>query len=372
MSSLIFNPSNNGNGSVSINVFGDDENYNLTLPNTNGTLVSSVNGKTANNNGSVTIDVGVKSVNGVAPDSKGNVAVKVQSVASSDEVVAGTDNTKMMTPLRTKESVQQFSPTDYVTGLSVSGQTVTFTKKNGTTGKITTQDTKYTHPNSGVSAGTYNTVTVNAQGHVTGGNNVKYIKTVEGFTPDDAGNVKLNSHRLINVDLNTVTEAGIYDFTWTRLSTEDMGERFNSPSGNNGILRVTVTESAIIQEYKGDDPNIKNSFWRHKKLQNWGDTSLPAGVWSKWFVDTIVKSPNNFNHINIDKVKQVFSTTVDCIVYISHKSNFPVIIQVNDNIDLRVDYNTTISIDMRRGDWVWWDNPNSIDKIFYVTKEYFL
>lgn len=155
MSSLIFNPSNNGNGSVSINVFGDDENYNLTLPNTNGTLVSSVNGKTANNNGSVTIDVGVKSVNGVAPDSKGNVAVKVQSVASSDEVVAGTDNTKMMTPLRTKESVQQFSPTDYVTGLSVSGQTVTFTKKNGTTGKITTQDTKYTHPNSGVSAGTF-------------------------------------------------------------------------------------------------------------------------------------------------------------------------------------------------------------------------
>lgn len=136
MSSLIFNPSNNGNGSVSVNVIGDDKNYNLTLPNTNGTLVSSVNGKTANNNGSVTIDVGVKSVNGVAPDSKGNVAVKVQSVASSDEVVAGTDNTKMMTPLRTKESVQQFSPTDYVTGLSVSGQTVTFTKKNGTTGKL--------------------------------------------------------------------------------------------------------------------------------------------------------------------------------------------------------------------------------------------
>ena len=194
MSSLIFNPSNNGNGSVSVNVIGDDKNYNLALPNTNGTLVSSVNGKTANNNGSVTIDVGVKSVNGVAPDSNGNVAVKVQSVASSDEVVAGTDNTKMMTPLRTKESVQQFSPTDYVTGLSVSGQTVTFTKKNGTTGKITTQDTKYTHPNSGVSAGTYNTVTVNAQGHVTGGNNVKYAKSVDNITPDNSGNVNLGLH----------------------------------------------------------------------------------------------------------------------------------------------------------------------------------
>lgn len=55
MSSLIFNPSDNGIGSVSVNVLGDDKNYNLTLPNTNGTLVSSVNGKTANNNGSVTI-----------------------------------------------------------------------------------------------------------------------------------------------------------------------------------------------------------------------------------------------------------------------------------------------------------------------------
>lgn len=136
MSSLILNPSNSGSGSVTLNIFGDDTEYNINLPKTNGTLVSTVNGKTANNNGSVTIDVGVKSVNGVAPDSKGNVAVKVQSVASSDEVVAGTDNTKMMTPLRTKESVQQFSPTDYVTGLSVSGQTVTFTKKNGTTGKL--------------------------------------------------------------------------------------------------------------------------------------------------------------------------------------------------------------------------------------------
>lgn len=194
MSSLILNPSNSGSGSVTLNIFGDDTEYNINLPKTNGTLVSSVNGKTANNNGSVTIDVGVKSVNGVAPDSKGNVAVQVQSVATSDEVVAGTDNTKMMTPLRTKESVQQFSPTDYVTGLSVSGQTVTFTKKNGTTGKITTQDTKYTHPNSGVSAGTYNTVTVNAQGHVTGGNNAKYVKSVDNISADVNGNVSLGLH----------------------------------------------------------------------------------------------------------------------------------------------------------------------------------
>ena len=168
MSSLIFNSSNVGNGSVTLNIFGDDKQYNINLPKTNATLIGSVNGKSANENGSVTIDVGVKTVNGVTPDSKGNVTVKVQSIASNSDVISGTDNTKMMTPLRTKESVQQFSPTDYVTNLSVSGQTVTFNKKDGTSGSIITQDTKYTHPNSGVKAGTYNSVTVNAQGHVTG------------------------------------------------------------------------------------------------------------------------------------------------------------------------------------------------------------
>ena len=194
MSSLIFNPSNVGNGSVTLNIFGDDKQYNINLPKTNATLIGSVNGKIANENGSVTIDVGVKTVNGVTPDSKGNVTVKVQSIASNSDVISGTDNTKMMTPLRTKESVQQFSPNDYVTNLSVSGQTVTFNKKDGTSGSIITQDTKYTHPNSGVKAGTYNSVTVNEQGHVTGGSNVNYTKTVEGVSPDDNGNVGLGLH----------------------------------------------------------------------------------------------------------------------------------------------------------------------------------
>lgn len=50
MSSLILNPSNSGSGSVTLNIFGDDTEYNINLPNTNGTLVSTVNGKTANNN----------------------------------------------------------------------------------------------------------------------------------------------------------------------------------------------------------------------------------------------------------------------------------------------------------------------------------
>ena len=46
-----------------------------------------------------------------------------------------------------------------------------------------TTDTVYTHPNSGVTAGTYRSVTVNAQGHVTGGTNPT---TLSGYGITDA------------------------------------------------------------------------------------------------------------------------------------------------------------------------------------------
>lgn len=47
-------------------------------------------------------------------------------------------------------------------------------------------DTVYTHPESGVTAGTYRSVTVNAQGHVTGGSNPT---TLAGYGITDAVNV---------------------------------------------------------------------------------------------------------------------------------------------------------------------------------------
>lgn len=47
----------------------------------------------------------------------------------------------------------------------------------------TPPDTKYTHPNSGVTAGTYRSVTVNAQGHVTAGTNPT---TLSGYGITDA------------------------------------------------------------------------------------------------------------------------------------------------------------------------------------------
>lgn len=61
------------------------------------------------------------------------------------------------------------STTDSVTIKGSGSVTVTSDADGAIT--ITGTDTKYTHPNSGVTAGTYKSITVNAQGHVTGGTN---------------------------------------------------------------------------------------------------------------------------------------------------------------------------------------------------------
>ena len=57
---------------------------------------------------------------------------------------------------------------------------------SATNGNILINDTEtnvYTHPNSGVTAGTYKSVTVNAQGHITGGSNPT---TLSGYGITDA------------------------------------------------------------------------------------------------------------------------------------------------------------------------------------------
>lgn len=83
----------------------------------------------------------------------------------------------------TQDSAGQQINSTYIKGLSISGKTITYTKGNNATGTITTQDTVYTHPNSGVTAGTYRSVTVDAQGHVTGGSNPT---TLAGYGITDA------------------------------------------------------------------------------------------------------------------------------------------------------------------------------------------
>ncbi len=75
------------------------------------------------------------------------------------------------------------SGTDSVT-IKGSGATTVTTDANGVvTISSTDENTVYSHPSSGVAAGTYKSVTVNAQGHVTGGSNPT---TLAGYGITDA------------------------------------------------------------------------------------------------------------------------------------------------------------------------------------------
>lgn len=78
----------------------------------------------------------------------------------------------------------------------VAGTNVTITPDaNADSVTISATDTVYTHPNSGVTAGTYRSVTVNAQGHVTGGTNPT---TLAGYGITDAAS-KAHTHAISDV-----------------------------------------------------------------------------------------------------------------------------------------------------------------------------
>lgn len=83
-----------------------------------------------------------------------------------------------------------------------SGATTVTTDANGAV-VVTSTNTVYSHPNSGVTAGTYKSVTVNAQGHVTGGSNPT---TLAGYGITDAA---VKSHKHGNADITDVDASKI-------------------------------------------------------------------------------------------------------------------------------------------------------------------
>lgn len=83
-----------------------------------------------------------------------------------------------------------------------SGATTVTTDANGAV-VVTSTNTVYSHPNSGVTAGTYKSVTVSAQGHVTGGSNPT---TLAGYGITDAA---AKSHKHGNADITDVDASKI-------------------------------------------------------------------------------------------------------------------------------------------------------------------
>lgn len=104
-----------------------------------------------------------KSINGVKPDTSGNVSItRVDSAASADSATKAT-----------QDSTGQQINTTYIKSLSVNGRTITYTKGNGSTGTITTQDTNTTY--SKLSQFT------NDSGYITDGHNFSSGVTVNGY-----------------------------------------------------------------------------------------------------------------------------------------------------------------------------------------------
>lgn len=107
-----------------------------------------------------------KSINGVKPDTSGNVSItRVGSAASADTAKSATK--------ATQDSTGQQINTTYIKSLSVNGRTITYTKGNGSTGTITTQDTNTTY--SKLSQFT------NDSGYITDGHNFSSGVTVNGY-----------------------------------------------------------------------------------------------------------------------------------------------------------------------------------------------
>lgn len=107
-----------------------------------------------------------KSINGVKPDTSGNVSItRVNSAASADTAESATKATQ-------DDAGQQINST-YIKSLSVNGRTITYTKGNGSTGTITTQDTNTTY--SKLSQFT------NDSGYISDGHNFSSGVTVNGY-----------------------------------------------------------------------------------------------------------------------------------------------------------------------------------------------
>nr|DAF04247.1 MAG TPA: hypothetical protein [Caudoviricetes sp.] len=107
-----------------------------------------------------------KSINGVKPDTSGNVSItRVNSAASADTAKSATK--------ATQDSAGQQINSTYIKSLSVNGRTITYTKGDGSTGTITTQDTNTTY--SKLSQFT------NDSGYISDGHNFSSGVTVNGY-----------------------------------------------------------------------------------------------------------------------------------------------------------------------------------------------
>ena len=161
---------------------------------------------------------------------------------------------------------------DYVTGLSVSGKTVTYTKKDGTSGTITTQDTTYTLP----------TATSSTKGGVTIGDNITVSSGKISLTKNNVTNALGYEPPTTNTTYSAATtsaaglmsaddkkkldgiEAGANKYTYT-LPTATSSTKGGVTIGSNISVssgKISLSKQNVIDAL-GYEPPTTNTTYTH-------------------------------------------------------------------------------------------------------------
>ena len=140
----------------------------------------------------------------------------------------------------TQDSAGQQINTTYIKGLSVNGKTITYTKGNGTTGTITTQDTNTTYSAATQSAAGLMSAAdkIKLDGIATNANNYTY--TLPSATSSVLGGVKIGS--------NITVSSGTISLTKSNVTTA-LG--YTPPTTNTTYSTGTASTAGLTKLYTG-------------------------------------------------------------------------------------------------------------------------
>ena len=128
-------------------------------------------------------------------------------------------------------------------------------------------DTKYTHPASGVTAGSYNKVTVDANGHVTKGENVTVAAVPTGTMLPFAGTSIPSGYLLCNgATVSRTTYAALFKVIGTKWGAGDGSKTFQLPDVTDRVLEGTTDGTKVGTYLEAGLPNITGSISVSRRL----------------------------------------------------------------------------------------------------------